>query len=102
MKRNGFNLAKLLPQVQARAFGHGPYNPLHYKTLKVPEEMPSTEDYYSTLKSHHSTPAAPVYNMRHIHPVRQSGPIPPYDGPYTMEDIKKVYGQMRCPWDHTR
>ena len=39
--------------------------------------------------------------MRHIHPVRESGPIPPYDGPYTMEDIKKVYGQMRCPWDHT-
>ena len=39
--------------------------------------------------------------MRHIHPVRESGPIPPYDGPYTMEDIKKVYGQMKCPWDHT-
>ena len=42
-----------------------------------------------------------MYNMRHIHPVRQSGPIPPYDGPYTMEDIKKVYLNQRCPWDHT-
>jgi hypothetical protein len=70
MRSNGINLAKLMPTVQARAFGAGPYNPLHYKTLKVPEEMPSTEDYYATLKSHHSTPAAPVYNMRHIHPVR--------------------------------
>jgi hypothetical protein len=30
--------------------------------------------------------------MRHIHPVRQSGPIPAYDGPWTMEDIKKLYG----------
>ena len=39
--------------------------------------------------------------MRHIHPVRQSGPIPPYDGPWTMEDIKKLYGYMRAPWDHT-
>ena len=26
--------------------------------------------------------------MRHIHPVRQSGPIPAYDGPFTMEDVK--------------
>lgn len=39
--------------------------------------------------------------MRHIHPVRQSGPIPAYDGTYTMEDIKKMYNQMRAPWDHT-
>jgi hypothetical protein len=39
--------------------------------------------------------------MRHIHPVRQSGPIPAYDGPWTMEDIKKLYGQMKAPWDPT-
>lgn len=39
--------------------------------------------------------------MRHIHPTRQSGPIPPYDGPWNMEDIKKLYGDMRAPWDHT-
>ena len=49
----------------------------------------------------HSDPPPPIYNMRHIHPVRQSGPIPPYDGPWTMEDIKKLYGNMRAPWDHT-
>ena len=24
-----------------RAFSHGPYNPLHYKTVLVSEEMPS-------------------------------------------------------------
>lgn len=24
-----------------RAFSHGPYNPLHYKTHLVPEELPS-------------------------------------------------------------
>ena len=39
--------------------------------------------------------------MRHIHPVRQSGPIPAYDGTWTMEDIKKLYGNMRAPWDAT-
>lgn len=39
--------------------------------------------------------------MRHVHPVRQSGPIPAYDGTWTMEDIKKLYGNMRAPWDHT-
>jgi len=49
----------------------------------------------------HEDPPVPLYNMRHIHPVRQSGPIPPYDGPYSMEDIKKIYLNMRCPWDHT-
>lgn len=41
----------------------------------------------------------PIYNMRHVHPVRQSGPLPAYDGPYTMEDIKKMYSQMKAPWD---
>lgn len=37
--------------------------------------------------------------MRHLHPVRQSGPIPQYDGPWTMEDVKRVYATMSCPWD---
>jgi hypothetical protein len=31
--------------------------------------------------------------MRHINPVRQSGPIPSYDGNYTMEDVRKVMWQ---------
>ncbi len=38
--------------------------------------------------------------MRHIHPVRQSGPIPPYDGPWTMEDVKKVSQNMNIFYDH--
>ena len=56
---------------------------------------------YGMLKSHHEAPTPPIYNMRHIHPVRQSGPIPPQDGPFNMEDIKKVYSQMRAPVDGT-
>ena len=31
--------------------------------------------------------------MRHVNPVRQSGPLPSYSGTYTMEDIKKVFDQ---------
>lgn len=54
---------------------------------------------YQTVKSEHEAPPPPLYNMRHLHPVRQSGPIPPYDGTYTMEDIKKVYSNMSVPWD---
>ena len=44
--------AKLL-QMQSRAFSHGPYNPLHYKHVGVDEDMPTTEDYYATIKSMH-------------------------------------------------
>ena len=82
----------MLAPVQSMAFGHGPYNPLHYKSHLVPEELPTTEDIYANIKTFHSTPSPPIYNMRHIHPVRQSGPIPAYDGTWTMEDIKKLYG----------
>jgi hypothetical protein len=39
--------------------------------------------------------------LAHIHPVRQSGPIPAYDGTWNIEDIKKLYGNMRAPWDYT-
>jgi hypothetical protein len=97
---NKSRFAKHMLATASRNFSHGPYNPLHYKTLLVQEGMPTTEDFYQVLKSEHSKPPPPVYNMRHIHPVRQSGPIPPYDGPYSMEDIKKLIGHMRVPWDH--
>lgn len=60
-----------------------------------------TEDIYANIKTFHSNPPPPIYNMRHIHPVRQSGPTPAYDGTWTMEDIKKLYGNMRAPWDYT-
>ncbi len=39
----------------------------------------------------------PIYNIRHVHPIRQSGPIPPYYGTYTMEDIRKVNYELRAP-----
>ena len=92
---------RALTSVQAMNFGHGPYNPLNFKKMLVPDEMPTTEDIYANVKTFHSEPPPPVYNMRHIHPVRQSGPIPSYDGTWTMEDIKKLYGNMRAPWDAT-
>jgi hypothetical protein len=31
--------------------------------------------------------------MRHVNPIRQSGPLPSYYGTYTMEDIKKLFDQ---------
>jgi hypothetical protein len=37
--------------------------------------------------------------MRHINPIRQSGPLPPYFGTYTMEDIKKQYDVCYLPAD---
>ena len=58
-----------------------------------------TEDYYAQNKAAYSNPPGPIYNMRHVHPTRESGPIPSYDGTWTMEDIKKLYGNMRAPWD---
>jgi len=103
MRRSQNLLAKNTKTViplQAMNFGHGPYNPFAFKQMKVPEEMVTTEDIYANIKTFHSNPPPPVYNMRHIHPVRQSGPIPAYDGTWTMEDIKKLYGNMKAPWDH--
>ena len=35
--------------------------------------------------------------MRHVHPIRQSGPIPPYHGDYTMEDVRKHSWNARAP-----
>lgn len=92
--------AQALTLSQARAFSHGPYNPLHYKSHLVPENLPTTEDYYGNIKTMHSSPPQPIYNMRHIHPVRQSGPIPAYDGSWTMEDVKRVSQAMHVPYDH--
>ena len=39
----------------------------------------------------------PFYNMRHVHPIRQSGHIPPYYGDYTMEDMRKVNHEINLP-----
>ena len=37
--KNLKNLGKLMKQ--ARAFSHGPYNPLHYKHVTVDEDLPT-------------------------------------------------------------
>lgn len=67
---NNKRAARNLMTMKKAYFSHGPYNPMHYKTVLVPEGMPSTEDYYASIKSEHENPPAPVYNMRHIHPIR--------------------------------
>ena len=43
--------------------------------------------------------ALPIYNLRHVHPIRQSGPIPPYYGTYTMEDVRRSTYEMRAPYE---
>ena len=37
--------------------------------------------------------------MRHVNPVRQSGPLPSYYGTYTIEDIKKLTDQFTVAKD---
>eukprot|EP01017_Pseudomicrothorax_dubius_P028069 TRINITY_DN3310_c0_g1_i2.p1 TRINITY_DN3310_c0_g1~~TRINITY_DN3310_c0_g1_i2.p1 ORF type:complete len:320 (+),score=89.75 TRINITY_DN3310_c0_g1_i2:149-1108(+) len=71
----------------------GPYNPYRYKEHLVPRGFPKNEELYEYLRSLQSIPAPPVRNMRHINPVRESGPLPAYDGPYTMEDIRRTMWQ---------
>jgi len=56
----------------------------------VPRTDPKNEELYQYLRSVHSIPASPVRNVRHVNPVRESGPMPTWDGPHTMEDIRKV------------
>ena len=74
-----------------RKFGHGgPYNPLRYKTNLVPRSYPKDKEIEEAYMAHHQIPMFPVRNMRHINPIRQSGPLPAYDGPYPMEDIRKI------------
>lgn len=71
----------------------GPYNPYKFKDWLVPKTVPSNKDMYNRIRNQDDVVQPPVRNMRHINPVRQSGPIPSYFGTYTMEDIKKVFDQ---------
>lgn len=41
----------------------------------------------------------PVYNMRSVHPVRQSGPIPAYYGDYTMEDVRTHIQNLKAGFE---
>lgn len=89
-----------MTQFSQRNGGHGPWNPMHFHRKSIPTEFNTTEEMYMSIKTSHETPNTPLYNMRHVHPVRQSGPIPAYDGPWTMEDVKRLYNNMRVPWDY--
>jgi len=89
-----FNLSKC--EFGARA---GPYNPYKYKEYLVPRTQPKDEEIYNFTRSFYSIPGSPVRNMRHINPVRESGPIPPYDGPYTMEDIRRTLWNTSIGFD---
>ena len=62
----------------------GPYNPYKYKDYLVPKNYPSNKVMYDTVRNQDKVPPTPVRNMRHINPVRQSGPLPAYSGSYTM------------------
>jgi hypothetical protein len=61
--------------------------------------MPKNEEIVEYTRSIHSIPQSPVRNVRHINPVRESGPLPAYDGTYTMEDIRKVFNFTSCGRD---
>ena len=85
-------IPKLLRVSAMRHFaGGGAYNPHNYKDHSTPKEYPNNEDVVNYLESIYSLPNFPRRNMRHVNPVRQSGPIPPYDGPHTMENIRKTF-----------
>lgn len=49
---------------------------------------------YDTVRDQDKIVVPPVHNMRHINPIRQSGPLPAYSGTYTMEDIRKMFDQF--------
>lgn len=82
-------------KLSKKNFGHGPYNPLNYKNRLVPEGRVTTEEEYYANKRGKEFGNFPLYSMRHVHPIRQSGPIPPFAGPYTMEDARIVNASLR-------
>lgn len=92
-------IKNILNSITKRNFGHGPYNPLNYKKMLVSERRITTEEAYYLSKREKEFNNKPVYNMRHVHPIRQSGPIPPFYGPYTMEDIRKVGWALRAGYE---
>lgn len=91
--------SNLLYKLQVKSFGHGPYNPLNYKSKSVSTTKLTTEELYYLGKKSKEYGELPSYSMRGVHPIRQSGPIPPFAGPYTMEDIRKTnyYQRMGDP-----
>lgn len=46
-----------------------------------------------------TSPRPVMRNVRHINPVRESGPLPAYDGPHTMEDIRSIWLNTSIGYD---
>jgi hypothetical protein len=90
---------KNINKIIKRGFGGGPYNPHRYKTHMVPNKIVSKEDIRKINTQIVTIPQSPVRNMRHVNPIRQSGPLPPYDGPVTMEDIRKIFYNTSVGYD---
>jgi hypothetical protein len=70
-----------------RGFSAAPYNPMRYLRSYVPTELPTKAEIFDTINTAFETGGIPVNNLRHINPIRQSGAVPAFDGPFTMEDI---------------
>lgn len=73
----------------SRSFSAAPYNPLKYLQSYISSTPPTKKEVFDAIETSHTATNRLVHNMRHINPIRQSGPVPPYDGPVTMEDILK-------------
>ena len=65
----------------------------------MPRSYPTNKEVVETVVRSERGIMHPVRNMRHVNPVRQSGPIPSYSGTYTMEDIKRLYEQTCFGYD---
>ena len=79
----------MLNRVVKRAFSASPYNPYRYLQGYVDTKMPSKQEIQEVVHTTHESGGQIVHNLRHINPLRQSGPVPPFDGPFTMEDHVK-------------
>lgn len=92
LQKSANKLSSTLSGGIKRYFGAGgPYNPYRYKDHMAPSSFPKNEEIFNYLREAHTMPRVGQRNMRHILPVRESGPLPAYDGTYTMEDIRNIY-----------
>ena len=89
-----------LIQITKNHFSGGPYNPHRYRDYTVARSYPSNEEIENYITSLCSLPATPARNMRHISPVRQSGPLPLYDGTHCLEDMRKIFFSSTYPLDN--
>lgn len=66
----------------------------------MPRNYPTNKEVVETVVRNEKGIMHPVRNMRHVNPVRQSGPIPSYSGSYTMEDIKRIFDNTTFGLDY--